>query len=184
VVGGFWARATGSIALNVPPVIDDPNHCVDPGTRAKLQQTAELQTLMPENRRSPEAFYRRLERGGMTRVVMYDNLRRVYEAGLAIATATDAGNPLTLHGPSVYNEMEAMQAAGIPAPDIVVMSTRNGAAAMRRLEDFGTLETGKIADLLVLKENPNEDVRAFRSLTHVMRAGMLRGQAELAYEKT
>jgi len=181
VVGGFWTRAMGAIALNVPPEIDDPNACVDPGTREKLQQTAQLQALLPEARRSPEAFYRRLERGGMSRAVMHENLLRVHEAGVTIATATDAGNPLTLHGPSIYNEIEAMQAAGIPARDIVVMSTRNGALAMNRLEDFGTLEAGKIADLLVLQEDPNEDVRAFRSLTHVMRAGVLREQRELAY---
>lgn len=112
---------------------------------------------------------------------MNENLRRVHEAGVTIATGTDAGNPLTLHGPSIYNEMEAMQAAGISARDVVVMSTRNGAVAMRRLEDFGTLEAGKLADLIVLEENPNEDVRAFRSLTHVMRAGVLREQRELAY---
>ncbi len=181
VVGGFWARAVGSIALNVPPEIDDPNSCVDPGTRAKLQQTAELQALMPPARRSPEAFYRRLERGGLSLAVMHENLRRVHQAGLTVATATDAGNPLTLHGPSIYNEMEAMQDAGIPARDIVVMSTRNGAIAMKRLDDFGTLEAGKIADLIVLEENPNEDVQAFRTLTHVMRAGVLREQRELAY---
>ena len=181
VVGGFWTRAMGAIALNVPPEIDDPNHCVDPGTRAKLQQTAQLQPLLPEARRSPEAFYRRLERGGMSRAIMNENLRRVFEAGVTIATATDAGNPLTLHGPSIYNEMEAMQAAGIAARDIVVMSTRNGALAMSRLEDFGTLEAGKIADLLVLQQDPYEDVRAFRTLTHVMRAGVLREQRDLAY---
>ena len=114
---------------------------------------------------------------------MNENLRRVNEAGATIATATDAGNPLTLHGPSIHNEMEAMQAAGIPAPEIVVMSTRNGAVAMNRLADFGTLEVGKIADLIVLAENPTEDVRAFRSLTHVMRAGVLREQRELAYRQ-
>lgn len=181
VVGGFWTRAMGSIALNLPPEIDDPNGCVDPGTRAKLQQTAELQALLPAARRSPEAFYSRLERGGMSRAIMNENLRRVHAAGVTIATATDAGNPLTLHGPSIYNEMEAMQAAGIPALEIVVMSTHNGAVAMNRLDDFGTLEAGKIADLIVLAEDPNEDVRAFRTLTHVMRAGVLREQGELAY---
>jgi imidazolonepropionase-like amidohydrolase len=112
---------------------------------------------------------------------MNENIRRVHEAGVTIATSTDAGDPLPLHGPSIYNEMEAMQAAGIAAPDIVVMSTRNGALAMNRLDDFGTLEAGKIADLIVLEQNPNENVEAFRSLTHVMRAGVLREQRELAY---
>ena len=100
-----------------------------------------------------------------------------------MATATDAGNPLTLHGPSMYNEMEAMQGAGIPAEEIVTMSTRNGAIAMGRLDDFGTIEKGKIADLIVLEGDPNEDVAAFRTLTHVMRAGVLRSQAELAWRR-
>jgi len=72
-----------------------------------------------------------------------------------------------------------MQSAGIPAADVVVMSTRNGAGAMGRLRDFGTLEAGKMADLLVLAENPLADVRAFRSITHVMRGGRLRPQASL-----
>ncbi len=73
-----------------------------------------------------------------------------------------------------------MQAAGIPAADIVLMATRNGARAMGRAGDFGTLEAGRIADLLVLAEDPRTDVRAFRTLTHVMRAGRLHRQADLA----
>jgi imidazolonepropionase-like amidohydrolase len=111
---------------------------------------------------------------------MTANLARVHASGNSVVVATDAGNPLTLHGPSIYNEMEAMQAAGIPAADIVVMATRNGARVMRRERDFGTLEAGRIADLLVLTEDPRTDVRAFRSLTHVMRAGHLHRQADLA----
>ena len=52
---------------------------------------------------------------------------------------------------------------------------------MNRLDDFGTIEAGKIADLLVLDADPTRDVRAFRRLTHVMRAGVLRAQGELAW---
>jgi imidazolonepropionase-like amidohydrolase len=73
-----------------------------------------------------------------------------------------------------------MQAAGLSAADIVVMATRNGARAMERAKDFGTLEVGKLADLLVLAEDPRRDVRAFRSTTHVMRAGKLYDRAALA----
>ncbi len=181
LVGAFSTRAQGAIALDIPPEIDDPNGCVDPGTRAKLQQTAELQPYLFESRRTPEQFYRRLEASGARKAVMFDNVRRVFEAGGRVATATDAGNPLTLHGPSIYNEMEAMQEAGIPASDIVVLSTRNGARTMGRLDDFGTLEPGKIADLIVLEADPTEDARAFRSLSHVMRAGVLRQQSDLRW---
>jgi len=62
---------------------------------------------------------------------------------------TDAGNPLTLHGPAVYAEMEAMQAAGMSPSDVLVASTRTAALAMGRLEEIGTIEAGKVADLLV-----------------------------------
>jgi len=115
--------------------------------------------------------------------MMADNLRRVRATGATIVVGTDAGSPLVFHGASIYGELEAMQAAGISAADIVVMATRNGAQAMGRLADFGTLEAGKLADLLVLAEDPRRDVRAFRSLTHVMRGGRLNAQATLAQRR-
>jgi imidazolonepropionase-like amidohydrolase len=52
---------------------------------------------------------------------------------------------------------------------------------MGRLADFGTLEAGKMADLLVLARDPRADVRAFRTVTHVMRAGRLHAQKDLAH---
>jgi imidazolonepropionase-like amidohydrolase len=183
VVGRNATRASVSIALGLKFPIDDPGRCVDSNTVAKVANVEPLRALIPEDRRTPDVLYRRLEGVGARSVIMADNLRRVLAAGGTIATATDAGNPLTLHGPSIFAEMEAMQAAGLSAADIVVMSTRNGAQAMGRLKDFGTLETGKLADLLVLSEDPQINVRAFRSLTHVMRGGRLHSQSSLAQRK-
>jgi Imidazolonepropionase and related amidohydrolases len=180
VVGRNATRASVSIALGAPVPVDDPGGCVDSATVAKIANVEPLRPLMPERLRSVEASFRRLEGAGARALVMADNLRRVHAAGGVIATATDAGNPLTLHGPSIFDEMEAMQAAGLTAGDVIVMSTRNGARAMGREKDFGTLEAGKQADLLVLAENPLEHVRAFRSRTHVMRGGRLYPQRALA----
>ena len=180
VVGRNATRASVSVALGVRVAIDDPGGCVDSATVAKIANIEPLRPLMPERIRSVDASFRRLENVGARGVVMAENLRRVHAAGGIIATATDAGNPLTLHGPSIYDEMEAMQAAGLTAADVIVMSTRNGARAMRREGDFGTLQAGKLADLLVLAENPLADVRAFRSRTHVMRGGKLYPQRALA----
>jgi len=180
VVGRNATRASVSIGLGVRFPIDDPGGCVDSNTVAKVANVEPLRALIPEDRRSPDVAFRRLENVGARGVVMAENLRRVHAAGGTIVTATDAGNPLTLHGPSIFSEMEAMQAAGISAPAILVMATRNGALAMGRLKDFGTLEAGKLADLLVLAENPRVNIRAFRTLTHVMRAGRLHKQASLS----
>lgn len=173
VVGGNWTRAIVTIDLGVPYNIDDPGECVDRDTRAKIANTEPLRTIRGQQAWKPEAAYRFLERAGADRAMEAENLRRVHRAGGTIVTATDAGNPLTLHGPSIFNEMEAMQAAGLTAADIIVMSTRNGARVMKREADFGTLEAGKLADLLVLAADPLANVQAFRSRTHVMRGGRL-----------
>jgi hypothetical protein len=183
VVGRNATRASVSIGLGVRFPIDDPGRCVDSNTVAKVANVEPLRALIPEDRRAPDVAYRRLEAVGARGAVMAENLRRMHAAGGTIVTATDAGNPLTLHGPSIFSEMEAMQAAGLNASDIIVMATRNGAQAMGRLRDFGTLEAGKLADLLVLAEDPRADVRAFRSLTHVMRGGRLHQQGALAQRK-
>jgi imidazolonepropionase-like amidohydrolase len=180
VVGRNATRASVSIALGVRVPVDDPGGCVDSATVAKIANVEPLRPLLPERLRSVEASFRRLENAGARGAVMAENLRRVHAAGGVIVAATDAGNPLTLHGPSIFDEMEAMQAAGLPAGEVVVMSTRNGARAMGREKDFGTLEAGKQADLLVLAENPLAEVRAFRSRTHVMRGGRLYPQRALA----
>jgi len=105
---------------------------------------------------------------------MLQNLKNVYDEGGTIVVGTDAGNPGTVHGISYYDEIEAMQEAGIPAKDLIVMATKNGAMAMERLEDFGTLEAGKLADLIVLEKDPSEDISNLRSISHVMRNGVLR----------
>ncbi len=181
VVGRNATRASVSIGLGVRFPVDDPGGCVDSNTVAKIANVEPLRALIPEERRAPELLYRRLEGAGARGAVVAENLRRVHAAGATIATATDAGNPLTLHGPSIFAEMEAMEAAGLSASDVLVMSTRNGALAMGRLKDFGTLEPGKLADLLVLAEDPRVDVKAFRSRTHVMKGGRLHQQAALAW---
>jgi imidazolonepropionase-like amidohydrolase len=173
IVMGNWSRAVASIGFGVVYPLDDPNGCVDAETRRVIAEAPLFQASAPERVRDPVWQFDRLENGGRTRVVMDTNLVRVHEADIPIVTSTDAGNPLTVHGPSIYPEMEAMEAAGIPPADVLVMSTRNGAAMMGRLDDFGTVEAGKLADLIVLTEDPGASTSAFRSITHVMRGGVL-----------
>lgn len=150
--------------------------CVDPATRAKAFLTDSL-----SGRPEPavlEARRNRLERLERT---MAANLRRVKEAGIPIAMGTDAGNPLTLAGPSVYLEMEAMQAAGLTPLEVLVASTRTAAAAMGREERIGTLEPGKVADLLLLGADPLADIRNVRSVELIVRGGRVFRQEDLEW---
>lgn len=114
---------------------------------------------------------------------MYENLRRVRDAGIPIAMGTDAGNPLTLHGPSVFLEMEAMQEAGMTPMEVLVASTRTAADAMGRVADLGTVEVGKAADLVVLGADPTVDIANVRRIEWVVRRGKVWSRDELEWRR-
>jgi imidazolonepropionase-like amidohydrolase len=156
--------------------VDDLNGCVDAATRAKLAETAVLEVPARITAEAVEAQRRRV---ADREAVQAANLKRLSEAGVTIAMGTDAGNPLTLHGPSVYAEMEAMQAAGLSPMQVLVAATRGGSVAMGREKDLGTIEKGKAADLLVLAADPTAGVAAMREVRHVVRGGVVRSIEEL-----
>jgi len=179
-VGRGYLRLFTAALAGTTPEADDPHGCVDAATRARLAATA---TVSPDELRASglraAALPRMEARIGTQEETAAANLARVHAAGIAVAMGTDAGNPLTLHGPSVYAELEAMQAAGMSAADVLVAATAGGARAMGR-DDFGTVEAGKKADLAVLAADPTADATAWRTVTHVVRGGVLRAVEELA----
>jgi imidazolonepropionase-like amidohydrolase len=75
--------------------------------------------------------------------------------------------------------MEAMQTAGLTPLQVLVASTRGGASAMGREKDFGTIEKGKAADLLVLAADPTADIANVRKVRQVVRGGVVRTIEEL-----
>jgi imidazolonepropionase-like amidohydrolase len=173
VVGGY-ARLARAVASRTAPTIDDPNGCVDAATRRKIGESGSLQIADVEARATQmEQVVARLA------PVMASNLKRVSDAGIPIAMGTDAGNPLTLHGPSIYAEMEAMQAAGLSPMQVIVAATRGASLAMGAEKEAGTLEKGKSADLIVVEADPTKDVANLRRLRAVMRAGVWHAQSVL-----
>ena len=179
-VADGWRRALASVAFASPLAVDDPNRCVDEALLDRLQHPERLTpALRARPNYSPDRYLEAMKDAARMELQMAANLRAVRDAGGRIVLATDAGNPLTLHGPSVYRELEAMQAAGMTPIEIIHAATLESARAMGMDDRIGSLEQGKVADLLVLSADPRESASAFRALTHVMRAGSLRTQAAL-----
>lgn len=169
-----YVNLARAAAAGKPFVADDPNGCVDPATRALLSETATIgQTVVAEKVRARET------RVAEQRKIMAANLKRVRDAGLPIAMGTDAGNPGTLHGTSVYAEMEAMQAAGLTPAEVLASATRVAAVALSREKEIGTIEKGKLADLLVLGADPTADIANARKVRAVVRGGVYRTSEEL-----
>ena len=111
--------------------------------------------------------------------VMRANLKAVHEAGVTIAAGTDAGNIGTLHGPSLHREFRLMADAGLSPEEILVSATRNAALVFASDPNFGTVEPGKLADLLVLDANPLEDVANLQRIHRVVKGGRLLDPAVL-----
>src|SRR5437660_54571 len=174
VLDGYIRMYRGVVDRKAP-AIDDPNGCVDPSTRARVAETATVDPSLV----SADRMAAREQRAQRFTQVTRANLKKLIDASIPIATGTDAGNPLTLHGPAIYAEMEAMQASGMTPMQVIVSSTAIASRAMGLDKQIGTLEKGKDADLIVVAADPTKDIGALRKLKYVVRSGVMRPVEDL-----
>jgi hypothetical protein len=99
--------------------------------------------------------------------------------GVNIVAGTDSGATYVFHGSSMHDELELLVQAGLSESQALKAATYNGAAMAGRLDEFGTIERGKTADLVLLNANPLEDIRNSREIESVIFNGQLRDRAAL-----
>jgi len=95
---------------------------------------------------------------------------RAYEAGVKIAFGTDAG--VSPHG-SNAQEFELMVEAGIPALETIQAATLTAAIVLDREDQLGTIEPGKIADIVAVPGDPRVDISVMRRVEFVMKEGVV-----------
>jgi imidazolonepropionase-like amidohydrolase len=100
------------------------------------------------------------------------NLRHFVEAGGKVALGDDYGNPGSQLGMPMP-EIELMQAAGMAPMQIIIAATQHGAHVCNLEEELGTLEVGKVADVLVVDGDPLQDIHALESVRLVIRDGVV-----------
>jgi imidazolonepropionase-like amidohydrolase len=110
------------------------------------------------------------------------NLARLHAAGVTVAAGSDAGNIGTLHGPALHGELALMAEAGLSPRDILVTATRNGAMVAGLEHELGTLEVGKLADMLVLSADPLEDIRHTRRIAAIIKGGVVYQSEQLLHQ--
>lgn len=88
---------------------------------------------------------------------------------LLVAFGTDA--PWLGPSESLHGEIRLLEEAGLSPTQILLAATRGAAAHIGRSDDLGTLEAGKIADLIIVDGNPMEDLTGLRSVEVVMKEG-------------
>lgn len=98
-------------------------------------------------------------------------LRALHQAGAGILIGTDAAQAYHISGFSIHEELALLVEAGLSSYEAIEAGTRNAAEAMGRSNEFGTIEEGKRADLILLDANPLDNVGNIQERVGVMLRG-------------
>jgi imidazolonepropionase-like amidohydrolase len=104
---------------------------------------------------------------------------RMHRAGVSILAGTDTLNPDCFPGFSLHDELALLVEAGLSPLAALQTSTRNAARFMGQLDRRGTIETGKVADLVLLDHDPLAEIHNTRSIRAVVLGGKLMPRAAL-----
>jgi len=106
--------------------------------------------------------------------VAEENIRKVHAAGGVVAMGTDQSS-----GPASQRELELLVAAGIKPFDVLTIATHNGAVLLGKADQLGSVEPGKLADLLLLDADPTADIGNVKKIALVMKGGQIVDESKL-----
>jgi len=136
--------------------------------RDRARRTVYMQDL------SPEVFD-----GWMARIqALLDRykklVRDMHRAGVEFLAGTDTGpnNPVPV-GTGLHDELELLVESGFTPMEALQTATRNPARYFGTLKDLGTIEAGKLADMVLLYANPLDDIRNTRKISLVILRGRI-----------
>ena len=118
--------------------------------------------------RMDEADWLLVEAGRENRLSL---VRALYEGGATLLAGSDTPNPFVVPGFSLHDELALFETAGVERARILALATREAARFLGVLEEVGTVEVGKRADLILLDADPRESLSTLRTPAGVMAAG-------------
>jgi imidazolonepropionase-like amidohydrolase len=106
--------------------------------------------------------------------VAQENLKKINAAGGIVALGTDQSL-----GPAVHRELELLVGGGIPALDAIRIATFNSALFLGKAREMGSVEEGKLADLVLLDADPLADINNAKQVTLVIKDGRIIDRSKL-----
>ncbi|MGE4056724.1 MAG: amidohydrolase family protein, partial [Vicinamibacterales bacterium] len=103
-----------------------------------------------------------------------DGFKRAHKAGVKLAMGTDTGVPFTDHGNNL-DELVYLVEMGLTPLEAISTSTIEAAKLLRMADKVGSLEPGKLADLVIVDGDPLKDIRIFQDKSRIERV-ILGGQ--------
>lgn len=149
--------------------LDDPNLDFVPGSLAE-----EWRSSINNDRMKKHAAW--LGRQAVNDGKLAGELHR---GGIPLLVGSDSLDPFVFPGDSLHRELAEFVQAGFTPIEAIQAATRGAAQFIGREKEFGTVESGKIADLLLLDANPLENIANIRKILGVIRNGSYLDRAAL-----
>jgi len=109
--------------------------------------------------------------------VLRANLRRVYDAGIPVVAGSDSSGAFV--GLASQMELMLQVQAGLTPRESIQTATLNAAKMIGREKDLGSVERGKLADLLILDADPLADIRNIGRIHRIVKGGVFYEQSDL-----
>ena len=169
---GVSFTPTLSIIQNNWHFAEHPELLDDPELRAAFNPDALARWEDPDNRAEVVEAQGFDDRKAAFRQVQ-DFVKTIHDAGIEVALGNDAGTPNVPFGWGMHHEMALYVDAGLTPMEAIVAATATGAGRMPPVGqvDFGTLQGGNVADLVILNADPLIDIRNTLEIDQVMRLG-------------
>ena len=106
--------------------------------------------------------------------IAQENVRKIHAAGGVVACGTDQSS-----GPATQRELELLVASGISPLDTLRIATYNSAVFLGKADQLGSVDKGKLADLVLLSKDPTVDINNAKSIVFVMKDGRLIDESQL-----
>jgi imidazolonepropionase-like amidohydrolase len=100
-------------------------------------------------------------------------VKTLHSAGVNMAAGTDSGTPGVVIGKGLHKELELMVEAGISPMEAITAGTKNAADNLGKANELGTIESGKLADIIAVSGDPLKDIRDTREIKLVIKDGKI-----------
>lgn len=97
----------------------------------------------------------------------------LYRGGVTLLAGTDALFPFVPPGYSLHQELEMLVESGLSPASALQSATIHNAQILQEAGNLGSIEKGKIADLVLLRKNPLSNIKNTRTITKVIRGGKI-----------
>jgi len=101
------------------------------------------------------------------------NVKRLIDAGVVIAAGTDSPYPGDFQGEGIHRELELLVESGLTPLEAITTATKNAAMIVNAEAEWGTLEPGKLADILIVGGKPDQSIRDSRNIVAVIKEGAI-----------